>query len=274
MEPFTGPSTPQLGQAPTSDAAGCEEWIASWARPGEVPSSVDRRLGEIDRLLAVGWRGPAQAEGLDAIASAWVDRPGDLHWLARGLAERGLHPISIYAANRLAAAGQAETGQPAPPCVQRLTYPLAFRHLVKEEAGRHGLDPFLILALLRQESWFGSRALSPADARGLSQVIPSTAQDIARALGRGNFTIDDLYRPRESIAFGAWYLRQTLDSGSGRPLLALAGYNAGPGNARRWTFGNPRIDPDDYVEAIDFRETRSYVRTIYQTYRWYRDLYG
>src|SRR5205807_7138684 len=112
------------------------------------------------------------------------------------------------------------------------------------------------LGLLRQESWFGSHALSSADARGLTQVLPSTGVGIARSLGRPSFDAEDLYRPRESVTFGAWYLAEQTRSLGGRPLLALAAYNGGSGNARRWSGQNLGVDPDDFVDAIDFAETR------------------
>jgi len=145
---------------------------------------------------------------------------------------------------------------------------------VQQEATARGLNPFLLVSLLRQESWFAPHALSVADARGLSQVLPSTGAGIARALGRGSFTAEDLYRPGESVAFGAWYLGDQIKNLGGRPLLALAAYNGGGGSVRRWTAGDTRMDPDAFVDTIDFSETRGYVRSIYQMFARYQALYG
>ena len=98
--------------------------------------------------------------------------------------------------------------------------------------------------------------------------------DIAKELGRTGFRFEDLARPTEAVTFGSWYLaRQIRDLGQ-RPVLALAAYNAGPGNARRWAGRNLNADPDDFVFAIDFAETRTYVRSIYEHYAHYRQLYG
>ena len=108
----------------------------------------------------------------------------------------------------------------------------------------------------------------------MSQVLPSTGSGIARSLGRAKFDAEDLYRPRESIAFGAWYLAEQMRNLGGRPLLALAAYNGGAGSVQRWTGSNFRMDPDVFVDSIDFSETRGYVRSIYQIYSWYRYLYG
>jgi soluble lytic murein transglycosylase len=96
----------------------------------------------------------------------------------------------------------------------------------------------------------------------------------ARGLGRSAPSADDLFRPRESIQFGAWYLAQQGRGMNDRTLLALAAYNAGPGSALRWAGNNRRIDPDDFVSAITFMETRTYVRSVYEIYNRYRELYG
>ena len=143
--------------------------------------------------------------------------PRQLYDLAVGLADRSLYPESIYAGLRLAARSPAGSVEDAPPCVQRLAYPLAYARTTQEQASQRGLDPFVVLSLLKQESWFGPHALSSADARGMSQVLPSTGSGIARSLGRAKFDAEDLYRPRESIAFGAWYLAEQMRNLGGRP---------------------------------------------------------
>jgi soluble lytic murein transglycosylase len=272
-EPFARLRTSRLAPTDGGDAARCVAWIRSWSSQVEVSVGMLSRLARISGLQAVGMSGPAQAEALDAAADA-ADRPLDLHALARMLASEGLYGPSIHAALRLAAASPERDGAVASvACVGRLVYPLAFAELVQAQADRYGFDPYLFLALLRQESWFSPRARSSADARGLSQVIPSTAAGIARDLRRVGFKTDDLYRPYECIAFGARYFSQQIDALGGRPLLALAAYNAGAGNALRWAGQDRRVDPDDFVEAISFTETRTYVRSIHEIYAHYRHLY-
>jgi len=272
-EPFRGASSARLASLPEGDAAACADWILTWAEGSSSDAAGALALGRIDRLLLIGLRGPAQVEALEAIAASGAS-PRDLHALARGLADRQLYPVSIYAALRLGAASPVGSADRAPSCLQRLVYPLAYAQLVGEQADQQGLDPYLFLALLRQESWFSSHALSSADARGLSQVLPSTGTGIARSLGRSRFDAEDLYRPWESILFGAWYLAEQIRNLGGRPLLALSAYNGGPGNTLRWSGRNMGIDPDDFVDAIDFAETRGYVRSIYQIYSRYQQLYG
>lgn len=273
-EPFARPRAARLPDPHRGDdAMQCGSWVRSWSGQTEVSAAVLARLERIVRLEAVGLLGPAQAEALDAAAEA-ADRPLDLHLLARALGQDGLYGPSIHAALRLAAASpEGTTAVTSVGCLGRLVYPLAFADLVQAQADRYGFDPFLFLALLRQESWFSPRAHSTADARGLSQIIPTTAAGIARELQRMRFELDDLYRPYESIAFGARYFGQLIDGLGGRPLLALAAYNGGSGNVLRWAAGDRRVDPDDFVEAIRFTETRSYVRSILEIDAHYRHLY-
>src|SRR5439155_5900032 len=140
---------------------------------------------------AVGLAGPAMAEALDA-GTDLADRPAALHALARELNRQGLFAVSIHGANRLAAASPARATDDAPRCLRRLAYPLAFEDLVRTYAPQNGLDPYVLLALLRQESWFDPRAQSGASAYGLGQITTQTASEIARGLGRPGVSPEDL----------------------------------------------------------------------------------
>jgi soluble lytic murein transglycosylase len=258
--------------APPDDAPACLTWIDTWAA-AEPSGTAAPRLARVNLLLDAGLRDEGLAEALE-IAALARNAPRLVHEVSRGVAGLGLYPASIYLASRIAAVSPAGVAERGPRCLQRLVYPDAFASLVQTSAHQYSIDPLLLLSLLRQESWFNDHARSSADARGLAQVIPPTARDIARAQGRTGFSIEDLYRPKDAIAMGAWYLANEIQEMGQRPLLALAAYNAGPGNARRWAGGNLAIDPDDFVESIDFNETRTYVRSLYQQYARYRQLYG
>ena len=128
----------------------------------------------------------------------------------------------------------------------------------------------LFYGLLWQESQFDPASISSVGARGLGQVMPGTGSDIATALKRTPFNPDDLFKPYVSIEFGAYYFAHGYQYLDRDFMMALAGYNAGPGNAVNWK--NP--DVDVAVENIRFGETRTYVRRIYQHYWYYRHLYG
>jgi soluble lytic murein transglycosylase len=146
---------------------------------------------------------------------------------------------------------------------------------VREEAGAQGIDPLLLYAMMRQESLFNPSATSWVGARGLTQVMPETGAGIAQRLDVSPFRPDDLYQPPLSIRFGAFYLAAQIDAleGDGRVHGGLAAYNGGPGNAQRWAGGGSIPDPEAFVAAIDFAETKDYVMSVYAFYGTYRQIY-
>jgi soluble lytic murein transglycosylase len=160
-----------------------------------------------------------------------------------------------------------------PRALQKHVYPAAWADLIAEQASTYGVDPLLMLALIRQESSFDPRAQSGAQAMGLTQIIPSTARTIAGRLGRDDFALRDLFKPAVSVEFGTWFLSQVLGEFKGRLFPALAAYDAGGGNVARWIqrFGD---DPDVLVEQIPFNETQMYLRLVYENYWHYQSLYG
>src|SRR5579884_1910047 len=158
----------------------------------------------------------------------------------------------------------------APRGVRRLSYPTAFRDAVQTGTASGQLGPLLLLSLMRQESRFDPYAQSIADARGLTQVVPSTGADIAKAYGRSDFAADQLFDPNLSVAFGASYLADQIKAFNGDVFRAVAAYNAGGGAVARWAPDS--TDPDVFVESIPYAETREYVKSIYQYHAVYRGL--
>lgn len=253
------------GEAETAEA---ERWIESWAGPPSATPADERRIRRGLGLLALGMRAEASAE-FNALAMESRD-PRLLFRLAQKLSSEELWSPASRAATQLAALSPAKVITDAPQAVQRLAYPPAYWDLIEPEAKRRGLDPLLLLAMMHQESRYDPLALSVSDARGLTQVIPSTGRGIAKAVGAGAFSPDDLYRPYTAVEFGAWYLANQLSSFGGDPFRGLAAYNAGAGPIPRWVAD----DPDLFVERIDYSQTRSYVRQIYLHYAIYRSLAG
>lgn len=123
----------------------------------------------------------------------------------------------------------------------------------------------LALAISRRESEFDPAAQSHAGARGLMQLLPDTAQRMAKGLGLAHSTAMLTTNPQHNATLGAAYLRKMIDEFGPSVALVAAGYNAGPGRPRKWIteFGDPRReDPVDWVEAIPFAETRTYVMRV------------
>lgn len=153
---------------------------------------------------------------------------------------------------------------------ERLLYPLAFWNFVQPQAETQGLDPLLIEALMRQESMFDPHAHSPANARGLMQLLPSTAKQIS---GGGDDGEADLYDADTNVDLGSRYLRSLLLRFRYDPLKAIAAYNGGEKAVEKWQSRYGDLDPDEFVESITYRETRDYVKKVVANYRKYNRLY-
>jgi soluble lytic murein transglycosylase len=135
-------------------------------------------------------------------------------------------------------------------------------------------EPALVLGITRQESGFDPGVRSHADARGMMQILPSTAQIVARRMGVG-YSAAQLYEPEYNMRLGSSYLGQMVDRFSGSYIMAAAGYNAGPGRPAQWIgwCGDPRTggqDPLDFIECIPFSETRNYVMRVMENMQVYR----
>lgn len=153
-------------------------------------------------------------------------------------------------------------------------YPFAWGDLVTTEATRRDIDPHLLLAIIREESRFEPRALSPASARGLTQFVQPTAQAVGAATGMPPLAADDLYRPEVAIALGAAYLGQLVELFAGADYMAVAAYNAGPPAARLWRSWCYSGEVAEYYSKVSYGETRDYLRKVLGSWMRYRDVYG
>jgi len=158
--------------------------------------------------------------------------------------------------------------------LQYLLYPAAYPGLVGAAAARYDIDPMLSLAVMREESHFREETVSVADARGLMQIIPPTGEWLAtKVFGPARFDITLLFRPGVNIELGAYYLRYLLDKFDGNAVLAIAAYNWGEGNLRKWLKNSPPGDLDVFIESIPADETRRYVKKVIRSYAVYHSLY-
>ncbi|MCC6876336.1 MAG: transglycosylase SLT domain-containing protein [Sandaracinaceae bacterium] len=149
--------------------------------------------------------------------------------------------------------------------------PRPYREIVEAAAARHELDPDLLFAVMRVESVYNPRIISYAGAIGLMQIMPRTGRLIAHAMERDDFTIDQLLLPEVNIEMAAWYLRSLIDRFEGRVPLAIAAYNGGPHNVRRWMRDHASAMPlDAFLERIPFDQTHRYVRRVLTHYAAYR----
>ncbi len=155
-----------------------------------------------------------------------------------------------------------------------LLYPPAHADLVRAAAFRYRVEPALALAVMREESHFREDAVSVSDARGLMQILPSTGEWLAGKLaGPGTFEPSALFVPSVNIEMGSYYLRYLLDKFGNNMVLAVAAYNWGETNLRRWLGESPPNDLDVLVESIPADETRKYVKKVLRSYAVYNSLY-
>ncbi|MDZ4866672.1 MAG: lytic transglycosylase domain-containing protein [Alphaproteobacteria bacterium] len=139
-----------------------------------------------------------------------------------------------------------------------------------------GVPPALILALIRQESEFDPAAVSSANARGLLQLLPSTAQEVARRNALPYAGADDLHKPEINLAIGCYHVKDLLDALGGSWVLTIAGYNAGKARVLAWTTthgdlrDDAKVDVIDWIEAIPFDETRNYVMRVLENHLAYK----
>jgi soluble lytic murein transglycosylase len=158
--------------------------------------------------------------------------------------------------------------------VHEVTLPLRHEDIIRQQAHDKGLDPALIAAVIYTESRFRDQT-SNAGAKGLMQIMPRTADYIARKSGGTAFVQGDLATPQVNISYGSWYLRYLLQKYGGQEVLALAAYNAGEGKVDEWAAeAGARGELFRAADHIPFAETRHYVRKVLDARLRYRRTYA
>ncbi len=235
--PVPAPAWPLWRAAASSRASLAEDLLLALGRFDEAAGAVARHFPASDPPLAF--------TGAWALARAGAPRRA----LARveTLFERRPPTVPIEWVDR---------------ALRALLYPLPYESAIREAASERGVDPSLLAALLREESRFDPRALSPAAARGLAQLVPSTARELAVRAGLPVPTADDLFRPEVSIALGAAYLAELLARFEGRVGPAVAAYNAGEAQVDLWLRYCSTQDEAEFLSKVGFRETRAYLRRV------------
>lgn len=248
----------RLGWAIEIDAAQAPE-----PSPAQRQEFDRRELVRLARML--GDLGAAEIqETFLARLSFLVDSPADYHLVADLAAELGRVDLAVRTAK---AARAAEIILPD----------YLFPSIDLPPSGPP--EPALVLAVVRQESSFYDEAVSRAGARGLMQLMPATARQVARRLNVPYNREKLLNDPEYNLMLGRAYLAELAAKYDGSYILALAAYNAGPARANQWikSFGDPRrpgVDPVDWIESLPFAETRNYVQRILESLVVYRVVRG
>ena len=161
----------------------------------------------------------------------------------------------------------------ADKAVQEIQLPLRHDDIIRQQATDKNLDPALIAGVIYVESRFRDQT-SHAGAKGLMQIMPATADYIARKSGGTEFEQGDLATPQINISYGSWYLHYLLERYHGNTILALAAYNAGEGKVDEWwQEAAGRGESFRVADHIPFPETRSYVGSVLEVRGRYRQEY-
>jgi soluble lytic murein transglycosylase-like protein/TolA-binding protein len=226
---------------------------------------------ELDRLRFLMLNELPEAKWELAEISKNMSGPNARYALAWALFQTGSYNEAIKAASSLRG---SIADEPRETRLRYLLYPAAYPDEVSSAAARHNVDPMLSLAVMREESHFREGTISSADARGLMQIIPSTGEWLAgKIYGPAGFDRTMLLKPGVNIEIGSYYLRYLLDRFDDDELFALAAYNWGEGNLKRWLAGSPPGDLDVFIERIPADETRRYVKKVLRSYAVYHSLY-
>ncbi|MES1242966.1 MAG: transglycosylase SLT domain-containing protein [Acidobacteriota bacterium] len=224
-----------------------------------------------ERLLALG----ILHEGAPAVRQYFpVTEPSLAYTGCRLLARAGEHERSILLAEAL----RLRSGDRVPVIFQprdfhHILYPLPYRETLTSQCKLRGVPPDLLASVIREESRYDRKALSPAAARGLAQLTVPTARRIAGQIEMSRLDPEDLYRPEIALALGAAYLAQLLKDFEGASHVAVAAYNAGEPQAALWRSYCFSPEMEEFFTKVTFQETRSYLRKVLTTRAHYDELW-
>ncbi|WP_321478064.1 transglycosylase SLT domain-containing protein [uncultured Paludibaculum sp.] len=166
------------------------------------------------------------------------------------------------------------TADGAPKSFWKLAFPFPYRAKIERFARQRSLDPFLVAALIRQESEFNPGATSVVNAIGLMQVMPGTGRELGRRLGLRAVRPTSLKNPEINLNIGTYYLQHQLEARNGSVEDTLAGYNAGPSRVPMWRSWWDFRESSEFVETIPFTQTREYVQIVLRNAEMYRRIYA
>ena len=226
----------------------------------------------IATLLSVGLYGPAMDELLYA-QRMWGDSPALQATIALTHRRLGNVRAGINAMKRAYPQYLAAGGETLPTEILQVIFPVDFWPLLQKYSKQRGLDPFIVAALVAQESNFDPVVRSHANAYGLMQILPSTGRQYARKLGVRPFSTRRLTEAEVNVRLGTQIFADSIRKFGG-VHFALAAYNAGDSRVMRWQREKPGLPQDEFIDDIPFPETQNYVKRILGTAEDYRNLYS
>jgi len=157
--------------------------------------------------------------------------------------------------------------------IKMARFPKKYEEVVTKYSQMYELDPYMVYSIIKVESSFDENAESNKGARGLMQITPSTGEWIAEKLKIQEFNSDDLFLPETNIMMGTWYFNYLTEKFNNDINLAIAAYNAGPGNVQNWLKDENVSHNGEELTKIPYKETENYVKKFNNAYAQYKELY-
>jgi soluble lytic murein transglycosylase len=245
---------------------------AQFGQAAGAPAPSFPTVDRVAQLIAVGLNREALNE-LQYAQRLWGDSPQLTATIALVQNRLGNLRLGINAMKRAYPQWMAAGGESLPLEVQKVVFPLDYWPLLQKHAAARGLDPFLVAALVAQESTFDPIIRSSANAVGLMQVLPSTGRQFARRLKLAGYSAARLTDPETNVRLGTAIFADGVKKFGG-VHFALAAYNAGDHRVTSWQRERPGMPQDVFIDDIPFPETQNYVKRILGTAEDYRRLYG
>ncbi len=244
--------------------------------PHDVHTIPDRyvslHLNKGKALMGLGFREDASAE-LSMAEARCTDKVTLLE-IARLMTRIGAYnKAQRLVVNRFQEFLIDDAGQPDTE-IWTFAFPAGFSEDVRINADKNSLNPFLIHAIIKEESSYRTDVVSRAGAVGLMQLMPSTGNNISRETGFKDYSTPSLYRSEVNISLGSSYLKKLVEGSKGKIPLAIASYNAGPNAVLSWVARYGTEEMDEFIEKIPYPETRNYVKKVLRSYDVYERLYG
>ncbi len=234
--------------------------LSRWSQPSAPDSKNFSRVMEM-RILGMDEEARLDLPGL----AGQVSGIGEALYLGYLSVELGDYRRAIRMAAPLARIN---------PFFEHLAYPRGFWEVIEETARREKIEPYLVAAIIREESRFDPKAYSRAGAMGLMQLMPKTAQRIESSAQVDLSREGDLFLPEKNITLGVHYLGKLVRQFEGNLVFAIAAYNGGESAVQRWINRTGDIPLDEFIEEIPYKETRNYVKKVLKSYMEYNRLWG
>ncbi len=263
-------SIPKIGVEMSADSAIA--WLRNLQKKENEKDSLvsGERLEQISVLLRSGFEEEANALYEEAL-KFHKNRPEFYYRYGSLFMQNGEHALAHRMARTFLDLVPREKLSGVPMPILKFLYPMPHEAKVRKHAK---VDPFFVYSIMRQESIFDARIQSPAGARGLMQIMPTTGDFLAKREGIEKFDKDLLYNAYLNIRLGVRYLNDLSVEHKNDYIGILGEYNAGPAPANRWLASHGSFPWDTRVEEISYWETRDYVKRVMGNYWTYREIYG